>query len=109
MTEAERRVAQFLFESNIYWLYEQPVCVADDKGRPRIWNPDFYLPELGIYVEVCGADRSEYSFRETIYKKNRIPVIFVHVFKEEDKWKNYLVMEIKKNHEMRSTLIDTLD
>lgn len=80
MEESEKLVASYLRELNIWWIYESPVFVYDEKGRPRVWTPDFYLPKLGIYIEVCGGrnDKS-YGFREEIYKKNDIFVIFVHL------------------------------
>ena len=51
---SEKEVAKHLDKLGINWVYENPVFVYDDEGRPRVWTPDFYLPELGIYIEVCG-------------------------------------------------------
>jgi len=31
------------------------VFVWDGDGRPRVWTPDFYLTQFGIYLEVCGS------------------------------------------------------
>ncbi|MEM3000074.1 MAG: hypothetical protein QW674_04805 [Candidatus Bathyarchaeia archaeon] len=87
MTEAEREVADFLKKLNLWWIYQAPVFVYDDKERPRVWTPDFYLPNLGIYIEVCGNENVDYAYRERIYKKNRFNVIFLHLFKE-NLWKN---------------------
>lgn len=56
MEESEKIVAHFLRELNIWWIYESPVFVYDEKERPRVWTPDFYLPKLGMYVEVCGSE-----------------------------------------------------
>ena len=81
MTNAEKEVADYLKEINLYWKFEQPVFVSDEKERPRVWAPDFYLPELGIYIEVCGSENIDYEYRKKIYAKNRIPVIFIHQFK----------------------------
>ena len=50
MTGAEKEVAEYLKELGIWWVYEFPVFVYDDKGRPRVWAPDFYLPKLGMHV-----------------------------------------------------------
>lgn len=49
MTDAEKQVADFLTGIRIWWTYEQPVCVKDEKSRPRIWSPDSYLLELGLH------------------------------------------------------------
>ncbi|WXG43964.1 MAG: hypothetical protein WED04_08035 [Promethearchaeati archaeon SRVP18_Atabeyarchaeia-1] len=108
MTNAEREVAGFLSDLRIWWTFQQPVCVEDEKSRPRIWSPDFYLSELGLYIEVCGSERFDYSYREKIYKANRIPVIFVHLYKEGAKWSYFLIQRIKEIHAMRSGIIDKL-
>lgn len=102
MHESEKLVASYLRELNIWWIYESPVFVYDEKGRPRVWTPDFYLPKLGIYIEVCGGrnDKS-YGYREEIYRKNGIYVIFVHLYKEEEIWKNFLVKRISEIGEVR--------
>ena len=107
MTQAELKVANFLSDKGIWWNFEQPIYVKDDKERPRVWTPDFYLPELGIYIEVCGTNRRAYKFRKTIYKKNKIPVIFVHTYKY-DKWTDYLLEEISRIHKERWGLIKGL-
>jgi len=36
MTEAERAVADFIASRGTYWVFEHPVFVEDDKGRPRV-------------------------------------------------------------------------
>ncbi len=105
MSNAEKEVAEYLKKINIYWLFEHPVFMVDEKQRPRVWTPDFYLPELGIYIEVCGAERSCYSYREEIYKKNRVPVIFIHQFKNETDWQTYLRKRIAEINSFRADKI----
>jgi len=100
MADSEKQVASYLKELGLWWIYEAPVFVYDEKERPRVWTPDFYVPSLGMYVEVCGADLPDYKYREKIYKKNRYDVIFIHLYKGRSRWKNYLVkriMEIEEN------------
>jgi hypothetical protein len=101
MKESENQVADFLKELNLWWRYEFPVFVFDEKERPRVWAPDFFIPKLGIYIEVCGSKNFDYKYREKIYKKNRINVIFVHFYKNRTKWKNFLVKRIKEIEEKR--------
>lgn len=106
MTPSEYYVSQFLKELDIWWIYESPVFVYDEKERPRVWTPDFYLQNLGIYVEVCGSENEKsYNYRRQIYKKNKIPIIFVQFYKEERKWKSYLVKRILEIEEARHTAI----
>lgn len=72
----------------MFWIYEQPVFLSDDADRPRLFSPDFFLPELGIYVEVMGnPNKPDYERRQSIYQKNNIPIIFVAPFHSKC-WEN---------------------
>jgi len=102
MTKAEKNVADYLYSINLHWKFEHPLFVLDDKERPRVWTPDFYLPELGIYIEVCGSKDFDYEYRKKIYIKNRVQVIFIHQFKEEDNWKEFLRVRIVEINKFRS-------
>lgn len=105
MTNAEKEVAEYLHSINLYWVFEHPIFVQDERDRPRVWTPDFYLPELGIYIEVCGKDRECYSYREKVFKKNRVRIIFIHQFKDGDSWKKFLVHEISRINGLQSDKI----
>ena len=94
MTKTEQKVAIYLRELDFWWIYESPLFLYDENERPRVWTPDFYVPKLGMYIEVCGADLDSYEYRKDIYKRNQVNVIFVHLYKEEEKWKNNLVKRI---------------
>ena len=91
MTNAEKEVAKVLKEFGIHWSYEQPVFVWDENKRPRVWAPDFYLKQFGIYVEVCGSEKFDYEYRKKIFISNGYQVIFLHVFKEQDEWIYHLI------------------
>ena len=108
MTNSEKEVAAYLTKKRVWWQFEQAVYVKDDKERPRVWTPDFYLPELGIYIEVCGHEKFDYSFRRKVYDKNKIPVIFIHKFKSKKEWEPYLIDNIKRINEKRSKIIERL-
>lgn len=92
MTESERAVSDFLNLQGMWWQYEQPVFVKDDRNRPRVWSPDFYIPRLGIYVEVIGNNYANYDYRREVYNKNGVPIIFV--YPNQDGWKDYLLSEL---------------
>ena len=91
MTTSEREVAGVLKKMNIEWSYEHPVFVWDDNGRPRVWAPDFYLSQFGIYLEVCGSKNFNYEYRKRVLSTNGYCVIFLHVFKGAEQWKTHLV------------------
>lgn len=109
MSEPEKEVAKFLDELGIWWKYEWPLFLYDENDRPRIWTPDFFLPVIGVYVEVCGTGEFDYYYREKIYDKNVCRVIFVHYYKEPEKWKTFLVqrlfdMQVKRLRETGSAI-----
>lgn len=101
MTDSEKQVAEYLRALNLWWVYEFPVFVYDEKKRPRVWTPDFYIPKLGMHIEVCGSEDFNYKYRDKIYKKNGYHVIFLHLYKVKQKWKNYLIKRIMEIEEKR--------
>lgn len=112
MSSPEENVSDYLTRLGLHWIYQSPVFIYDEKKRPRVWTPDFYIPELGIYIEVCGSERFNYSYRKKIYQKNGYLIIFIHYYKERRKWKIYLIKRIKEIEEERHSeatkIIDSL-
>jgi hypothetical protein len=105
MTDSEKQVANYLKELELWWVYEFPVFIYDKKGRPRVWTPDFHIPKLGMYIEVCGSEDFDYKYREAIYKENGYYVIFLHLYKKQKEWKNYLVKRIMEIEELRHSQV----
>ena len=101
MTDAEKQVAEYLMKLGIFWSYEAPVFVYDEKDRPRVWTPDFYLPQWEVYIEVCGDEKFNYEYREKIYKNNGFFIVFIHLYKEKEKWENFLLKRIIAVEEYR--------
>ena len=106
MTNAEREVAKLLKKMGIKWSYEQPVFVWDENNRPRVWTPDFYLKQFGIYVEVCGSKEFDYEYRRKILGNMGYRVIFLHLYKEPGKWKNHLMSYLKIWHPTNIELVN---
>ena len=84
MTETERQVALYLRELGLWWVFESPVFVYDDKERPRVWTPDFYLPTLGMYVEVWSSELKSHAYREDIYKEEWVSRYFCPLFQSKE-------------------------
>jgi hypothetical protein len=104
MSHAEHQVCEHLKVLGLWWHYEQPVFVYDHMERPRVWTPDFYIPELGIYIEVIGHRYGgHYEFREKIYRLNRIPIIFLEIQHED--WQKKLADEMQQIHQRRAAKI----
>ena len=95
MTTAEKQVANLLKNLGIKWSYEHPVFVWDENKRPRVWAPEFHLIQFGVYVEVCGSEKFDYEYRRRIFDDNGYRVIFLHLYKETNQWKNHLMNYLK--------------
>ena len=112
MTDYEKQVAEYLTSIDLYWRFEFPLFVYDERKRPRVWTPDFYIPRLGMFIEVCGSENFDYKYRDKIYRKNGFHVIFLHMYKENEQWKRHLVKRILKIEEFRHNevqkMIDSL-
>jgi hypothetical protein len=101
MMPSERQVAKFLDSLKLPWLFEFPLFVFDERNRPRVWTPDFFIPKLGIYIEVCGSKDFNYDYREKIYGANNVSIIFLHFYKREKYWRKFLVIRIREIEERR--------
>jgi hypothetical protein len=109
MTLGERQTADFLSSLGIYWKFHYPVTVYDKEDLARIYYPDFYLPQFGIYVEVCGANRKqEYDRRKRLYFANNVKVIFVETYKDRAKWKMFLLSSLFRIQVERITHLYTI-
>lgn len=101
MSRAEREMANFLNQIGLWWEYENAVYLTDDKERPRVWTPDFYLPQLGLYIEVVGdGENPNYSWRQDIYAKNKIPIIFIAPYQNRN-WRIETLNDIEEIHNER--------
>jgi hypothetical protein len=105
MTESEKTVASYLNNLNFVWYYQHPVFLFDDKKRPRVWTPDFYLPALQVYLEVCGSDSFDYEYRNKIYKENDVPVVFLELYKHYEIWQKCLRDKILEIEEERHNTV----
>lgn len=103
MSSGENLVSDFLSSLGIYWIFESPVFVTDDKGRPRVWTPDFYLPEFGIYIEVMGP-YGNYEYRALVYEKNRVPVVFIDPYNDQY-WEHKIKDAIWEIHNLRYDMV----
>jgi hypothetical protein len=103
MTNTEKEVANYLEARKLWWVFQFPVFVYDEKEIPRLYSPDFYIPKLGLFIEVCGSEKFDYEYRKTIYEKNGITVVFLHHYKHPKEWKSYLAKRIAEIEQQRET------
>lgn len=55
---AELEIANYLFLNGIEYVYEASYEHPTATASRRQYQPDFYLPELGVYIEHFGIDRN---------------------------------------------------
>ena len=63
---SEKVIADWLFRRGIRYAYERPVF--DSRGR-TVGVPDFYLPDLGVYVEYWGLVGADRRYEERMLRK----------------------------------------
>lgn len=101
-SRGEAQVGRLLDRYGIPFFYEQPTLIYD-RGRHRIWHPDFSLPTYnGLIIEYAGMmDRPDYAagirHKSTTYARNGIPAVFVYPtdLRERD-WRERTIAKITR-------------
>lgn len=82
-SRGEAQVGRLLDRYGIPFFYEHPLLVLD-RGRHRVWRPDFLLPAHdGLVVEYAGMpDKPDYMdgirHKERVYEANGVPAVFLY-------------------------------
>lgn len=76
-TRSEKRIADFLYKQGIVFEYEKEVTF---NGRKYI--PDFYLPEMNLYIEFFGwshipSYQNKVEEKMRVYKENGMDCIYL--------------------------------
>ena len=100
-SEGERRIAYFLENNSFKYQYEPGVLINSVYGKPRIWYPDFYLPEFGTYIEYYGlVGRENYDrgikAKESGYSSAGLAVIAVYPWTFDQDWEGYIMKELER-------------
>jgi hypothetical protein len=80
-SKAEVQIARLLDREGIAYRYEHPLAIVD-RGKTRIWYPDFYLPEYGMIVEYFGMNddpgyRKRTEHKMEVYRQSGIEGVFL--------------------------------
>lgn len=106
----EKKVAAYLKEVGVRWEYEKPLFLIDQFNKPRIYVPDFFLPELNTYLEVIGSKVNfdkKHRYQKQAYEKNDIQIIYVKTY--ESGWDAKLSDDIYEYlHKMTKNLLEAL-
>ena len=103
-SRGERKIANFLEENDIKYKYEAGVMIYQTEDLPRIWYPDFNLPEFSTYIEYYGmVGNPDYDrgikVKETAYTHMGLSVIPVYPHMFSENWQGYIIKELKNNIE----------
>jgi len=105
-SEGERRIADYLESCGIRYEYERGVLVLD-RDKPKIWHPDFYLPEFAVYLEYFGlAGNEEYDSgvrrKIGVYREMSMDVVPVYPWTFCDDWQGYILQNVRSILQRRS-------
>ena len=104
-SKAEVQIARLLEREGIAYRYEQPLAVID-RGRTRIWYPDFRLSEYGMIIEYFGMNgdaeyRKRAEHKMEVYRENGIEGVFLTEESFKGDWPTRILGEIENVLEMR--------
>ena len=80
-SKAERDIDNFLFKHRIAHCYERPLSIDDNPEHDL--HPDFYLPDLQLYIEHWGMEddeqyNSQKEYKIPLYEKLKVTLICTH-------------------------------
>ena len=117
-SQGEENIAEALEKNNIEFIYENPLFIMETREgeegiKPRIWYPDFWLPEYGIVIEFFGGKSKNYKkgvrHKKMNYKKLKIDLIPVHSWTTKENLEPYLLKEIQKIIDSKRKIFDNRD
>ena len=82
----ELKIANWLYQNSIEYEYEKPYEHKVSAGGKRDYQPDFFLPEHGIYIEHFGV-RREKGAEDNMKKWRTAPYVNRKEYIESIKWK----------------------
>ena len=98
-SRGEVEIAKLLERNEIAYQYEYPLTVID-RGKTRIWYPDFRLPEYGVIIEYFGVNGdSGYNARTRhkmeVYKNTGIEGVFLTEETLRGDWPTKIMSQIE--------------
>lgn len=107
MSSGERKIEKVFDAYGIPFEYERPLLVKD-KGKQRIWYPDFSLNTYGVLVEYYGITKQpDYlrgiDYRLNVYKANHYDVVDMYPTSFQPGWEDRMLSRIENVLESRVT------
>lgn len=102
-SKGERDIARFLDRQNIAYQYEYPLAIID-RGKTKVWYPDFRLPEYNMIVEYFGmnGDRAyneQMAYKMKAYKEAGIDGIYLLDSTMRGPWQQMVTEKIEQSLE----------
>jgi hypothetical protein len=99
-SEGERKIAQFLKNTGIQFIYEEPTLIKD-KDKVKIWYPDFTLPQYHIIIEYYGINgKPEYTdavrHKQKAYEENQLDVIPIYPEHLQNNYQDRIIRNINQ-------------
>ena len=98
-SRGEEQIARLLTRSNIAYRYEHPTAVVD-RGKTRIWYPDFHLPGYGMIIEYFGVNgQKSYDdqarHKMEVYHQNGLDGLFLTEASFRGDWPGRVIGQIE--------------
>jgi len=95
----EEQIARLLDRNGVAFQYEYPTAVVD-RGKVRIYYPDFRLPEYGLILEYFGVNNnSDYDKRTKhkieVYNQAGIDGLFLNRDSLRGEWPNKILGQVE--------------
>lgn len=96
-SNGEFRIDQFLYKNSIVHAYEKIITLKDGSQI----KPDFYIPEIKVYIEYHGVKGSAWynkmnKYKDNIYKLEQMTVIVIS-YKQEEQIEKILPKLLNQN------------
>lgn len=95
----EAQIARYLERHKIPFFHEHPLVVVD-RGKTRLWYPDFQLPSLGLLVEYGGrlSDpryAAGWLHKQAVYRENKLDALMLTGADLKGNWPRELTRRIE--------------
>ncbi len=95
----EKQISRMLQRYGVRYSFEHPVAVID-RGKVRVWYPDFWLPEFGIAIEYVATTTNEgynhgIARKRDVYRAMGIPCVYVDAQSLNGAWPKRILGEIR--------------
>ena len=98
-SRGEEQIARLLEREGVAYQYEHPLAVVD-RGKLRVYYPDFRLPEYGLIIEYFGLNgdagyNERTRHKMEVYRDNGIEGLFLTENSLKGDWPTSILEQIE--------------